>query len=150
MELTITGPWIPGDDKDLVGHWSSAYFEDAPGHRVEYSGSDSFESEIRRASQTGALSEHGGSFRKPGPSSPTSPRRAMSAPLPRRRAWIRENYAARDLLGRAGTSYNEQAGRRWRLKRIFLQGRRWKSARLVFSAGLRGTGLRDPDLDGKN
>lgn len=105
--LTISGPWI-GDDKDLVDS-VIAYFEAATGAEVEYSGSDSFESEIRRASQTGGL-----------PNMAVIPQPGLLvdlaaagnvAPLTEEdAAWIAENYAAGDSWVDLATSYNEQAG----------------------------------------
>ena len=105
--LTITGPWI-GDDKDLVDT-VIAYFEEATGAAVEYSGSDAFESEIRRASQTGGL-----------PNMAVIPQPGLLAdlaaagnvaPLTEEDAnWIRENYAAGESWVDLATSYNEQAG----------------------------------------
>ena len=105
--LTISGPWI-GDDKDLVDS-VVAYFEAATGAEVEYSGSDSFESEIRRASQTGGL-----------PNMAVIPQPGLLvdlaaagnvAPLTEEdAAWIAENYAAGDSWVDLATSHNEQAG----------------------------------------
>ena len=105
--LTITGPWI-GDDKDLVDS-VIAYFEEATGAAVEYAGSDAFESEIRRASQTGGL-----------PNMAVIPQPGLLAdlaaagnvaPLTEEDAnWIRENYAAGDSWVDLATSQNAQAG----------------------------------------
>jgi alpha-glucoside transport system substrate-binding protein len=105
--LTITGPWI-GDDKDLVDS-VIAYFEEATGAAVEYAGSDAFESEIRRASQTGGL-----------PNMAVIPQPGLLAdlaaggnvaPLTEEDAnWIEENYAAGESWVDLATSFNEQAG----------------------------------------
>jgi len=105
--LTITGPWI-GDDKDLVDS-VIAYFEQATGAEVEYAGSDAFESEIRRASQTGGL-----------PNMAVIPQPGLLADLARAgnvaplteddAAWITENYAAGESWVDLATSHNEQAG----------------------------------------
>jgi alpha-glucoside transport system substrate-binding protein len=107
QELTITGPWI-GDDKDLVDS-VIAYFENATGAAVEYSGSDSFESEIRRAAQTGGL-----------PNMAVIPQPGLLADLAAQgnvaplgaedAAWITENYAAGESWVDLATSMNEQAG----------------------------------------
>lgn len=104
--LTIRGPWI-GDDRDLVES-VIAYFEEATGAVVEYSGSDSFESEIRRASQTGGL-----------PNMAVIPQPGLLvdlaaagnvAPLTEEdAAWVVENYAAGQSWVDLATSYNEQA-----------------------------------------
>ncbi|MEE4120052.1 MAG: ABC transporter substrate-binding protein [Paracoccaceae bacterium] len=106
-EITISGPWI-GDDLDLVTSVID-YFEAATGATVEYSGSDSFESEIRRASQTGGL-----------PNLAVIPQPGLLAdlaaaghvaPLGEETAnWIRENYAAGQSWVDLATSSNEQAG----------------------------------------
>ncbi|KAA9009232.1 ABC transporter substrate-binding protein [Histidinibacterium aquaticum] len=105
--LTISGPWI-GDDRDLVDS-VIAYFEEATGANVEYSGSDSFESEIRRASQTGGL-----------PNMAVIPQPGLLADLAaagdvtplddETASWISENYAAGDSWVDLATSQNEQAG----------------------------------------
>ncbi|WP_180898442.1 ABC transporter substrate-binding protein [Martelella soudanensis] len=50
--LTIFGPWL-GPDKDLVES-VLAYFEEATGANVEYSGSDSFEQQIVIDTQAGS------------------------------------------------------------------------------------------------
>ncbi|MCD1632686.1 ABC transporter substrate-binding protein [Martelella mediterranea] len=50
--LTIFGPWL-GPDKDLVES-VIAYFEEATGANVEYSGSDSFEQQIVIDTQAGS------------------------------------------------------------------------------------------------
>lgn len=107
QSLTITGPWI-GDDKDLVDS-VIAYFVAATGAQVAYSGSDSFESEIRRASQTGGL-----------PNLAVIPQPGLLADLAAAgnvaplddatAAWIRENYAAGDSWVDLATSRNAQAG----------------------------------------
>jgi alpha-glucoside transport system substrate-binding protein len=105
--VTISGPWI-GDDLDLVISML-AYFEEATGATVEYSGSDSFESEIRRAAQTGGL-----------PNIAVIPQPGLMADLARQgdiaplgeewEQWIVENYAAGQSWVDLATSYNEQAG----------------------------------------
>lgn len=105
--LNITGPWI-GDDKDLVDS-VIAYFEDATGAAVEYAGSDSFESEIRRAAQTGGLPNLA-VLPQPGLLADLAAQGDV-APLSAETAeWIRENYAAGESWVDLATSYNEQAG----------------------------------------
>ncbi len=107
QSLTITGPWI-GDDKDLVDS-VIAYFEEATGAEVKYSGSDSFESEIRRASETGGLPNMA-VIPQPGLLADLAEKGDV-APLGEETAeWIRENYAAGESWVDLATSYNEQAG----------------------------------------
>jgi alpha-glucoside transport system substrate-binding protein len=105
--ITISGPWI-GDDLDLVTSML-AYFEEATGATVEYSGSDSFESEIRRAAQTGGLPNIA-VIPQPGLMADLA-RQGDIAPLSEETAgWIVENYAAGQSWVDLATSYNEQAG----------------------------------------
>ncbi|SDY27520.1 ABC transporter substrate-binding protein [Citreimonas salinaria] len=105
--LNITGPWI-GDDKDLADS-VIAYFEEATGAEVEYAGSDSFESEIRRAAQTGGLPNMA-VIPQPGLLADLAAQGHV-APLSEETAdWIRENYAAGESWVDLATSYNEQAG----------------------------------------
>jgi alpha-glucoside transport system substrate-binding protein len=105
--VTISGPWV-GDDLDLVTSML-AYFEEATGATVEYSGSDSFESEIRRAAQTGGL-PNVAVIPQPGLMADLA-RQGDIAPLGEDMAeWIVENYAAGQSWVDLATSYNEQAG----------------------------------------
>jgi alpha-glucoside transport system substrate-binding protein len=86
-----------------------AYFEEATGATVEYSGSDSFESEIRRAAQTGGLPNIA-VIPQPGLMADLA-RQGDIAPLSEETAeWIVENYAAGQSWVDLATSYNEQAG----------------------------------------
>ncbi len=105
--VTISGPWV-GDDLDLVISML-AYFEEATGATVEYSGSDSFESEIRRAAQTGGLPNLA-VIPQPGLMADLA-RQGDIAPLGEDTAeWIVENYAAGQSWVDLATSHNEQAG----------------------------------------
>src|SRR6056297_3172831 len=90
-ELTMTGPWT-GRDKELVDS-VIAYFEDATGAAVEYSGSDSFEQDIVIATQADSAPNIA-VFPQPGLASDLAARGAI-APLEEETAsWIEENYAA--------------------------------------------------------
>jgi len=107
QSISVSGPWI-GSDRDLVNS-VFAYFTEATGATVDYSGSDSFESELRRAAQTGGL-----------PNIAVIPQPGLLADLARQgvvapltdddAAWITENYAAGESWVDLATSENAQAG----------------------------------------
>ncbi|QQA44849.1 ABC transporter substrate-binding protein [Pelagovum pacificum] len=105
--LTISGPWI-GDDRDLVDT-VFAYFEEATGATVEYAGSDAFESEIRRASQTGGLPNMA-VIPQPGLLADLAAAGDVAPLTDEDAAWIEENYAAGQSWVDLATSENEQAG----------------------------------------
>ena len=91
QSITITGPWT-GQDKDLVDN-VIAYFEEATGASVEYSGSDSFESDFVIAAQAGSAPDMA-VFPQPGLMADMA-RQGNLVPLPEGTAdWLRENYAA--------------------------------------------------------
>jgi alpha-glucoside transport system substrate-binding protein len=105
--VTVAGPWI-GPDRDLVVRMFD-YFEAATGATVEYSGSDSFEAETRRAARTGGL-PNVSVFPQPGLLADMAAAGNI-APLGEDTAeWYRENYAAGESWVSLATSYNEQAG----------------------------------------
>ncbi|MDF0603493.1 ABC transporter substrate-binding protein [Psychromarinibacter sp. C21-152] len=107
QSVSVSGPWI-GPDRDLVVNMF-AYFEEATGATVDYSGSDSFESEIRRAAQTGGLPNIA-VFPQPGLLADLAASGHIT-PLGEDTAeWYRENYAAGESWVDLATSYNEQAG----------------------------------------
>lgn len=105
--LTISGPWI-GDDRDLVDSVFD-YFEEATGATVEYSGSDSFESEIRRAAQTGGLPNMA-VIPQPGLLADLAAAGNVAPLSEEDAAWIEENYAAGESWVDLATGPNEQAG----------------------------------------
>ncbi|MEM1429505.1 MAG: ABC transporter substrate-binding protein [Pseudomonadota bacterium] len=105
--LSITGPWI-GDDKDLVDS-VIAYFEAATGAEVEYAGSDSFESELRRASQTGGLPNMA-VIPQPGLLADLAAAGSVAPMTAEDAAWVVENYAAGQSWVDLATSENDQAG----------------------------------------
>ncbi len=90
-ELTITGPWT-GEDGRMVNN-VMAYFAEATGATVEYSGSDSFEQDIVIAIQAGSAPNLA-VFPQPGLAADMAARGAL-APLGQDTAdWMVENYAA--------------------------------------------------------
>ena len=89
--LEITGPWT-GSDNDLFQS-ILAYFEEATGATVNYSGSDSFEQDIVISTQAGSAPNLA-VFPQPGLASDLAGRGVL-VPLEDGTAdWIRENYAA--------------------------------------------------------
>ncbi len=89
--LTITGPWT-GADKDLVDS-VIAYFEDATGAAVQYSGSDSFESDFVIAAQANSAPDIG-VFPQPGLMADMARAGNLVAMPDGTADWVRENYAA--------------------------------------------------------
>lgn len=107
QSVSVTGPWV-GDDLDLVNTVFD-YFEAATGATVEYAGSDSFESEIRRAAQTGGLPNLA-VIPQPGLLADLA-RQGVVAPLTEAdAAWTVENYAAGQSWVDLATGFNAQAG----------------------------------------
>ena len=89
--LSITGPWT-GEDKELVDS-VIAYFEDATGATVEYSGSDSFESDFVIAAQAGSAPDMA-VFPQPGLMADMARQGNLVALPDGIDDWLRENYAA--------------------------------------------------------
>jgi alpha-glucoside transport system substrate-binding protein len=99
--LTITGPWT-GADADLVNS-VLAYFEEATGATVEYSGSDSFEQDIVISTQADSPPNIA-VFPQPGLMADLAARGEL-APMEEDTAeWIAENYAAGDSWVSLGTA----------------------------------------------
>ncbi|MBV0912083.1 ABC transporter substrate-binding protein [Anianabacter salinae] len=91
QSLTITGPWT-GLDKELVDS-VIAYFEEATGADVEYSGSDSFENDFVIAAEANSAPDMA-VFPQPGLAADMA-QRGFLQPLGEDTAdWVRENYAA--------------------------------------------------------
>ena len=91
--LEITGPWIGADARLFES--VLAYFEEATGANVNYSGSDSFEQDVVISIEAGSAPNIA-VFPQPGLASDMASRGAL-APLEEGTAdWIRENYAAGD------------------------------------------------------
>ena len=102
--LSITGPWT-GADADLMNS-VAAYFEEATGATVNYSGSNSFEQDIVISIQANSPPNIA-VFPQPGLASDMAGRGALT-PLPEGTAdWIRENYAAGQSWVDLGTYANE-------------------------------------------
>lgn len=90
-KLTVFGPWL-GPDKELVEN-TLAYFEEATGIDVEYSGSDSFEQQIVIDTQAGSAPNIA-VFPQPGLAADLASK-GFLAPLGQDTAdWVKENYAA--------------------------------------------------------
>ncbi|WOI57256.1 ABC transporter substrate-binding protein [Palleronia sp. LCG004] len=89
--ISITGPWT-GRDAELVES-VIAYFEDATGATVNYSGSDSFEQDIVISTEANSAPNIA-VFPQPGLLSDLVRRGAVEALDPSVGEWIGENYAA--------------------------------------------------------
>ncbi len=89
--ITIFGPWL-GPDKDLFESMI-AYFENATGADVQYSGSDSFEQQIVIDTEAGSASNIA-IFPQPGLAADLAAKGHLT-PLGSETAdWVRDNYAA--------------------------------------------------------
>ena len=99
--LTITGPWT-GADAELVES-VLAYFEEATGATVEYSGSDSFEQDIVIATQADSPPNIA-VFPQPGLMTDLAARGELAAMEQDTADWIRENYAAGESWVSLGTA----------------------------------------------
>ena len=98
--IEITGPWT-GEDARLVNS-VVAYFEEATGANVNYTGSDSFEQDIVISAQAGSPPNIA-VFPQPGLAADMASRGFLS-PLDEGTAdWVRENYAAGDSWVDLGT-----------------------------------------------
>ena len=91
QSLDITGPWI-GADADLAES-VLAYFEDATGATVNYSGSDSFEQDIVISIQANSPPNIA-VFPQPGLAADMAARGALTPLADGTADWIRNNYAA--------------------------------------------------------
>ena len=89
--ITITGPWT-GDEKAKFDK-IMAFFEDATGADVQYSGSDSFEQDIVISSRAGSAPNLA-VFPQPGLAADMAGQ-GLLTPLPEGTAdWVRDNFAA--------------------------------------------------------
>jgi len=101
--ITVFGPWL-GPDKELV-ETVIAYFEAATGADVQYSGSDSFEQQIK-------IDVEGGSppnvaiFPQPGLAAGLAATGALSPLADDTADWVRDNYAAGQSWVDLGTFTN--------------------------------------------
>lgn len=98
--ITIAGPWT-GEDARLVNS-VLAYFEEATGATVNYSGSDSFEQDIVISAQAGSPPNIA-VFPQPGLAADLAARGFLSPLAEGTDDWIRENYAAGDSWVDLGT-----------------------------------------------
>jgi len=89
--LTITGPWT-GQDAALFES-TLAYFEEATGATVNYSGSESFEQDIVISAQAGSAPNIA-VFPQPGLAADLAARGLLTPLDPSNADWLRENYAA--------------------------------------------------------
>ena len=107
QSISITGPWT-GEDKELVDSVID-YFEDATGASVQYSGSDSFESDFVIAAQAGSAPDMA-VFPQPGLMADMA-RAGNLVALPEGTAdWLRENYAAGESWVSLGSVDDEMYG----------------------------------------
>ncbi|MEL7175733.1 MAG: ABC transporter substrate-binding protein [Pseudomonadota bacterium] len=102
-EITVTGPWT-GADAELVNS-VMAYFSEATGATVNYSGSDSFEQDIMISAQAGSA-PNVAVFPQPGLASDMAGRGFLSALGEDTAAWVRDNYAAGQSWVDLGTYAN--------------------------------------------
>lgn len=99
-ELTVFGPWL-GPDQELVES-VLAYFAEATGADVKYSGSDSFEQQIMIDAEAGSAPNIA-VFPQPGLAADMASRGFLT-PLGQETAdWVAENYAAGDSWVELGT-----------------------------------------------
>jgi alpha-glucoside transport system substrate-binding protein len=89
--LTMTGPWT-GLDAELVES-VAAYFAEATGATVQYSGSDSFEQDIVIAAQANSAPNIA-VFPQPGLASDMAARGFLTPLADGTADWVRDNYAA--------------------------------------------------------
>ena len=102
--ISITGPWT-GRDKELVES-VIAYFTEATGAEVQYSGSDSFEQDIVIASEANTPPNLA-VFPQPGLASDLASQGEL-VPIGEETAdWLRANYAAGDSWVDLGTYAGE-------------------------------------------
>ncbi|WP_375262131.1 ABC transporter substrate-binding protein [Palleronia sp.] len=93
QSIDITGPWT-GADAELMES-VVAYFEDATGASVNYSGSDSFEQDIVISTEANSAPNIA-VFPQPGLLADLAERGAITPLEPETAEWIRENYSAGD------------------------------------------------------
>ncbi len=106
--LTIFGPWLTGD-KDLIES-VIAYFEEATGATVNYSGSDSFEQQIVIDVQAGSAPNIA-IFPQPGLAADLASKGYL-VPLGKETGkWVKDNYAAGKSWVDLGT-FPDKAGKK--------------------------------------
>ncbi len=104
QEMSLFGPWLSAD-KDLVES-VTAYFEEATGAKVNYSGSDSFEQQIVIDTQAGSA-PNVAVFPQPGLAADLASK-GLLVPLGSDTAdWMKDNYAAGQSWVDLGTYENQ-------------------------------------------
>ncbi|MFA0439894.1 alpha-glucoside ABC transporter substrate-binding protein [Vibrio sp. 10N.286.49.C2] len=103
--VTIFGPWLT-EDKELVES-VIAYFEEATGAEVKYSGSDSFEQQIAIDVQAGSAPNIV-IFPQPGLAADLASKGFLSPLDPKTGDWVKENYAAGSSWVDLGTFADEK------------------------------------------
>lgn len=106
QSVTILGPWL-GADQELFTS-VTAYFEDATGATVNYSGSDSFEQQIVIDSEAGSPPDIA-VLPQPGLAADLAARGHLRDLGEETARWVRENYAAGDSWAIFST-YPDQDG----------------------------------------
>lgn len=91
QELTIFGPWLSADEELFES--ILAYFEDATGATVNYSGSDSFEQQIVIDTQSGSAPNIA-VFPQPGLAANLAEMGHLASLGSETADWVKENYAA--------------------------------------------------------
>lgn len=91
QQVTIFGPWLT-EDKELVES-VFAYFEQATGATVNYSGSDSFEQQIAIDVQAGSAPNIA-IFPQPGLAADLASKGFLTPLEPKTADWLNDNYAA--------------------------------------------------------
>ncbi|MCT7377779.1 ABC transporter substrate-binding protein [Chelativorans salis] len=89
--MTLFGPWL-GPDKELIES-ITAYFEEATGADVAYSGSDSFEQQIVIDAQAGSA-PNVAVFPQPGLAANLAAQGHLTSLGEETATWLQENYAA--------------------------------------------------------
>ncbi len=103
-KITVFGPWL-GPDKELIES-VVAYFEEATGADVEYSGSDSFETQIVIDTQAGSA-PNVAVFPQPGLAADLASKGLLTPLGDETKAWTKENYAAGQSWVDLGTYKNK-------------------------------------------
>lgn len=99
QKVTVAGPWL--DPEDDIFRSALAYFSDATGADIVYSGSDSFEQQI-------VVDVEGGSapniavFPQPGLAAVLASKGYLSPLGEDMASWVRDNYAGSSIIGRSG------------------------------------------------
>lgn len=107
QQVTVFGPWL-GPDQELVES-VLAYFGEATGADVKYTGSDSFEQQIMIDSEAGSA-PNVAVFPQPGLAADMASRGFLSPLGDDTADWVRENYAAGQSWVDLGT-YADSAGK---------------------------------------